>query len=682
VFRVLLVLSLALPWAAAPASAGTYQVYSCRTPAGMLAPTDGWEGIPGHAEGATDNCAFDDDLVVRSLDQRENTGVYTGFHYGAMANTSFSKLTFWRYATATHFDDAPEHSWAAWIGTGSAAHTEGFELCGLSCSHKGDHSSTAIIDGNRLDKAGLVDVHDVYVVAGCVGQPGWGCNVAHDAGGGVRGYGRIEVQGLQAEVTDPAAPVVETATGALAESGVHTGIQALTFGATDKGGGLYHATLELKRPGQQWAPVVRQIVDGNEGRCAELDYLTTTDREFGFRRPCLLSATEELSFDTRGVPDGVYQLRASVEDVAGNTTTVLPERSFEIDNVPPPSPSTPPTVTGPPRLAGTLQATRGAWTGADNRYATAWMRCTARDAASCAAITGATADSYKPMADDLGRFLRVSVTASNAEGSTTALSEPVGPITDEAGATEPKPATTATPTPTAAPTPGAGAPGGGGGSDAPAVGNGVHAAADARLTLSGPASLRLGFRRSGWTRVTLRDGAGRAISGASIAVLERMATPGQQFVPAHSSITTDADGSVRYPIEPGYSRTLRFAYSPTLGGAATIVRDLRITVPSRTSLRVDKTFLRNGQAVRFLGTVLSRPVPASGVVIDLQARVGNHWQTFNSIRTNSAGRWHAGYRFRSTSGLQTYSFRARVRGDTGFPYAPSRSKKITVRVKG
>jgi hypothetical protein len=192
----------------------------------------------------------------------------------------------------------------------------------------------------------------------------------------------------------------------------------------------------------------------------------------------------------------------------------------------------------------------------------------------------------------------------------------------------------------------------------------------------------LRYGRTGSTRITLRDSAGRAITGAQVQVLERTSIPGEVFAPAHAPITTDGDGQFRYLIAPGPSRTLRFAYSPTLGGAASIVHDVAVAVVSKTTLRTDRSFLRNGQSVRFLGQVLSRPVPAAGVVIDLQARVSRRWQTFNSLRTNNAGKWHASYRFHATTGLQTYTFRARVRGDTGFPYTPSRSRRVEVRVQG
>ncbi len=154
-------------------------------------------------------------------------------------------------------------------------------------------------------------------------------------------------------------------------------------------------------------------------------------------------------------------------------------------------------------------------------------------------------------------------------------------------------------------------------------------------------------------------------------------------MPAHAPAITDGEGQLRYSAPPRYSRTLRFAYRSNLANMSfQATRDVTITVLSKTTLVTNESFLHNGDTLRFSGRLKSRPVPRAGVVIDLQAKVGRRWQTFNTVRTNSDGRWKSSYRFRSTTGLQTYVFRARVRGDTGFPYAPSISKRVKVRVRG
>ncbi|HEY2742557.1 MAG TPA: hypothetical protein VGI69_10330 [Gaiellaceae bacterium] len=86
-----------------------------------------------------------------------------------------------------------------------------------------------------------------------------------------------------------------------------------------------------------------------------------------------------------------------------------------------PAPKTPPTISGTAEVGGTLVATRGTWNNKPTSFHFAWQRCDATGAA-CLAIGGATAKIYTPTAADIGHTLRVSVTAHNADGSTTATS--------------------------------------------------------------------------------------------------------------------------------------------------------------------------------------------------------------------------------------------------------------------
>jgi hypothetical protein len=86
-----------------------------------------------------------------------------------------------------------------------------------------------------------------------------------------------------------------------------------------------------------------------------------------------------------------------------------------------------PAVTGPSQVGQTLTASTGEWTGAPTSFAFQWQRCDAAGA-NCIAIAGASAATYVPTAADTGSTIRVAVTASNAVGSTTALSVQTSPV--------------------------------------------------------------------------------------------------------------------------------------------------------------------------------------------------------------------------------------------------------------
>ena len=68
-----------------------------------------------------------------------------------------------------------------------------------------------------------------------------------------------------------------------------------------------------------------------------------------------------------------------------------------------------------------LTADNGSWNGSPTAYAYQWQRCDT-SGASCNPIGGATAPTYTPLAGDVGKTLRVVVTATNASGSTPASS--------------------------------------------------------------------------------------------------------------------------------------------------------------------------------------------------------------------------------------------------------------------
>ena len=137
---------------------------------------------------------------------------------------------------------------------------------------------------------------------------------------------------------------------------------------------------------------------------------------------------------------------------------------------------------------------------------------------------------------------------------------------------------------------------------------------------------------------------------------------------AREPLVTDGDGKMRWLIPAKFSRTIRYAYKANLQNTDfASTADVQLTVSSKTTLKPNKRFFRNGQTIRFSGRLLSKPVPRGGVLIDLQAKVGSRWQTFKTTRTRRNGSWRTSYTFRATRGLQTYTFRARVRQDTGFP---------------
>jgi hypothetical protein len=86
-----------------------------------------------------------------------------------------------------------------------------------------------------------------------------------------------------------------------------------------------------------------------------------------------------------------------------------------------------PSISGTARDGSLLTASHGGWSNSPSSYAYQWLRCDA-NAANCAPIGGANARQYTVTTADVGRRIRIAVTASNSYGSGTATSNATGTI--------------------------------------------------------------------------------------------------------------------------------------------------------------------------------------------------------------------------------------------------------------
>ncbi len=88
----------------------------------------------------------------------------------------------------------------------------------------------------------------------------------------------------------------------------------------------------------------------------------------------------------------------------------------------------PPTISGNASVGSTLTASPGTWTGSGTiSYKFQWRVCSP-DGSACRDIPGATGQTYKLTPDDLGNAERVVVTATDANGSSSATSPPTPSI--------------------------------------------------------------------------------------------------------------------------------------------------------------------------------------------------------------------------------------------------------------
>lgn len=189
--------------------------------------------------------------------------------------------------------------------------------------------------------------------------------------------------------------------------------------------------------------------------------------------------------------------------------------------------------------------------------------------------------------------------------------------------------------------------------------------------------LRYGKRAPSSGRLGTAQGA--PIANAPIAV-DGQARSGGPFVKL-GVVRTDARGNFRFTVPSGPSRTIRYRYEGT-NVVQSAAAQLTTKVNAAARLKVDRRRLRNGQAVRFTGRLLGKPIPKVGKLVALQAKVGRGWRTFATPRANKKGIFKHRYRFTATTGKRRYKFRAVVEREDAYPYEAGVSRIAQVIVRG
>jgi 5-hydroxyisourate hydrolase-like protein (transthyretin family) len=173
----------------------------------------------------------------------------------------------------------------------------------------------------------------------------------------------------------------------------------------------------------------------------------------------------------------------------------------------------------------------------------------------------------------------------------------------------------------------------------------------------------------------LTNADGQPIDGATIEAF------GKRDNFAIGLATTGANGRFRYILRASRNRDLVFRYGGSRRIGAAIAR-FHLRVRAASSIRTSRHQLRNGQQVTFTGRVRSRPLPASGKLIEIQAYFRGRWRTISTVRTDHRGRWRFPYRFGATLGRVTYRFRAQMPVEGGYPFAAGHSRVARVVVTG
>jgi hypothetical protein len=113
-----------------------------------------------------------------------------------------------------------------------------------------------------------------------------------------------------------------------------------------------------------------------------------------------------------------FESSVSATNAAGTTVAFSNKSSVVIDV---PAVTKAPHISGRARVGKKLSGGHGSWTYAPTGYRYQWLRCNAHGG-SCSTIRHATRPTYKLTRHDAGHRLRLRITATNAAGSTVAIS--------------------------------------------------------------------------------------------------------------------------------------------------------------------------------------------------------------------------------------------------------------------
>lgn len=520
-------------------------------------------------------------------------------------------------------------------------------------------------------------------------------------------------------IQDSHVPQLSHVGGALRSESSRTRNRALTFQASDAGGGVYRQRLIID--GIEQNP---QTVDGNGGKCAA---------PFSNPVPCRTEVSGSISLDTATLADGTHELALDVRDATDDNKVVHGPWSVVVDNAPPGVDM--PTLAGTARDGDTVTCSANV-DGQEAAVSFQWLR-TATDGSNATEIVGATNAAYTIGPPDVGGKLVCRVTATDGGGATsrsTAITQPpfdagrtVAPFcTDRptgsgddcgdldgdripnredddidgdgvpnVGDSAPyDPTRPASDSPTGGPNNGAGSGSTQTSSNTSTTTNtnsttasqtaavGVPelgAAGTVKFLLGRDSAVFLG-RHARWHRsaFTLR-GRLTGVDGGAIVGLNLHVT---QTVRGRSvalgSAVTGAGGSWSFRVPRGPARNITVTAGAGVNAATLTVRQ---RVVAQVTLRAERKRIGRGGLAQFSGRLQGGYTNAREKLVEFQVYYRGNWRTIATLRVNRQGRFTVKYRF-GTAAYGRYKFRARSMPTDGYPFAvgTSSTKASTVRV--
>lgn len=656
VARIALLLSTALLGFAAtpsPATAGGYWVYSCKTPDGRPAPTDGWKFEAPLAYGTALNACPGGAMEVGLGSQARTANVGQRLFLQlpddlALRRATLHRMVWVRPGAVADWNASP----FAAVYRDDFAYSQSSLL--ENCAYSAGCQASGFFPGSEGRQDISYDFPQrtrmIGVGVACGGIDGGQC--AAPSPGTERAT--IAVGHAALSIEDDSAPEAHGLGGTLREAGARSGTETLSFEARDRGAGTYQAVVLVDGQEHQ-----RVVPDANGGRCADAGAKPETDLEFLYVRPCPPSVGVSLKVDTTKLAEGRRLIQVKARDAAGNETTVFDER-VTIDNIPGPVNVGAPAVAGADAVGGLrpgdrLSALPGAWTGPGLEFTYRWQR---GNGDAWNDIAGGAGPAYTAAREDIGLRLRVVVRGANIDGAAEAISAPTGEV--QSGATvQPQSIVE---------------------DCGQCNGNGGDASTGQLVVDREQRSIEVAHGAQVVITGRLLDAEGRPLANAAVDVFERLEVTAAQWRQV-ATITTDAQGGYAYRPKSTGSRTIRFAYAARRGGADyRATRDVTVAVRGKLTASAARRVLKPGALIRLKGRLTVDALPKGGTWVEVQVLDAGVWRTIGTRRTSSRGLWKFNHRLRRSRGV-SFRFRARLRVTGDVPSAATTSPTVKVRVR-
>lgn len=203
------------------------------------------------------------------------------------------------------------------------------------------------------------------------------------------------------------------------------------------------------------APTITGTAQQGQTLTAGTGTWTNTPVSYAYQWESCTVATPSTCTAITGATAATYVIAATdvgktieVEVTATNTGgTSTPAASLATATVVPPVPTetSAPSISGVYQEGSVLTELHGGWTNTPTSYSYEWLRCDSAGA-NCVAITGATAQTYAPVAADVGATLVVLETATNAGGNSAPAESALTPVITTPAQVVPVPVSSSPPT--------------------------------------------------------------------------------------------------------------------------------------------------------------------------------------------------------------------------------------------